>query len=77
MNDFLFCMLLFGIMIFFVACTSEEKESNKIEYKEIASGRYIQKVEFKDHTYIYMRNYYSAAGDKLLHDPSCKCLKKE
>ena len=77
MNDFLYCMLLLGVMVFFVSCKIEEKEYDKVNFKEVAPCRYLYKIEYEDHTYIYLRNTWNSAGDKFLHDPSCKCLKKD
>ncbi len=60
----------------------------KIEYKEIPSvpfengmklfnGRYLYKIFYEGHSYIFLRNTWSSSGDNLLHDPGCKCNKKE
>ncbi len=62
MNDFLYWMLIFGIMLFFVSCKSEEKQYNQVDFKEIAPSRYLYKIEFENHTYIYLRNTWSSTG---------------
>lgn len=77
MSNFLFGMFLFGVMVLFVACKSESQKDFDTNCKEITSFRYLYKVEFENHTYIFLRNTMNSAGDKLLHDPSCKCKKKE
>jgi len=77
MNDFLFGMFLFGVMVFFVACKSEDSEYDKVDFKKIAPCRYLYKIEFEDHSYIFLRNTWNSAGDNILHDPDCKCIKKE
>lgn len=67
------CMIILSV----IGCTSQEKEYDKVNFKEVAPSRYLYKVEYDDHTYIYLRNTCNSAGDKFLHDPSCKCLKKD
>ncbi len=38
--------------------------------------RYVSKINFDGHSYIFLRNSWSCSGDELLHDPSCQCLRK-
>jgi hypothetical protein len=68
-------MGLLALFCMYKDITSEEKEKD-IYGLEIASHRYIKKVTFENHTYIYLRSTWSSAGDKLLHDPECECRTK-
>jgi hypothetical protein len=69
-------MLIFIVYVLFmfimILCTSKN-EKNDDQFTEIATGRYLKKIEFEGHTYIYLRNTWNSAGDNLLHDPNCQC----
>ena len=59
-----------------------EKSKNEEDYKikilakeEIGSSRYLVKLSFDGHSYIYLKNTWSCSGDRIMHDPGCECLK--
>gem|GEM_PF-4520221 len=43
---------------------------------KMPNGRYLYKLTYEGHSYVFLRNSWSAAGDKLLHDPDCQCKNK-
>ncbi len=61
--------------IAFLLLFSASLFSAEILKKEDIRFGYIEKIAFDDHTYIHIKNTYNSAGDFLLHDPSCKCIK--
>jgi hypothetical protein len=70
-------MIWFVVASFLIFVCCNEKDKSEIKYGEIASGRYLTKIYFEDHSYIYLTNSWNSSGDKLLHDPGCFCLQKD
>ena len=57
---------------------SNKENDQKTQYGTyIATNRYLNVIEFEGHSYIFLRNTLSCSGDRLLHDPNCKCINKE
>lgn len=74
MENFLYNLLL--VFICFTFWTKVNAVEDSEGYTKIESCRYLKVLEYKGHTYIYLRNTWSGAGDQLLHDPGCKCKKE-
>ena len=73
------CTLILGILIgveisYFATDHPSKLENSNSKYEiQIAPGRYLKNIDFKNHSYIHLRNRWNSAGDQLLHDPECKC----
>jgi hypothetical protein len=71
----LLCWIIFGIKNF------PQKQIPEVSFEnesKICEGRYLYKIIYENHSYIYLRNTWSSSGDRLIHDPGCKCkLNKE
>lgn len=50
-------------------------EPSKIIKEEKIDILKIQKIYFSGHTYIHFINVWSYAGNQLIHDPDCSCVK--
>ncbi len=62
--------ILIGLLVYY---DTQNDKTNK-EF-QIGSCRYLTKIKFENHTYVYLRNTWSGSGDRLLHDPDCECFK--
>lgn len=60
----------------YLAINSEETKSSLNNEMKMPNGRYLYKLTYEGHSYVFLRNSWSAAGDKLLHDPDCQCKNK-
>lgn len=69
-----FVPIILLILALFYFCTFDKF---KLKPAHIAPGRFFEKVEFENHSYVYLRNKWNAGGDQLLHDPDCQCLRKQ
>lgn len=46
----------------------------KIVKEEKIEGYTFYKLSFSGHTYIYLKNHWSYAGNAFIHDPDCGCV---
>ena len=73
--DSYFFIIPLVVVICLIAVSCNKQDEDKIDYLEIAPSRYLYKINFEGHSYIFLRNTWNSSGDKLLHDPDCECLK--
>jgi len=70
--------LIFGFLICMNVISCQAEEAKLVdEYHSLGNGRYLTKIEFEGHSYVYLKNTWNAAGDSFLHDPGCKCIKQK
>lgn len=84
MKTLSFIPFIIGIIVLFMASSSlykiEPKEIPSVRFEnemKLINGRYLYKIFYEGHSYIFLRNTWSSAGDNIIHDPGCKCNKKE
>ena len=68
-----FCFIAFSLLMLIVVLSSYNHSAIGYTTKVDAS-RCMKKIEFDGHSYIFLQNTWSCAGDQLLHDPDCQCF---
>jgi len=47
-----------------------------LKENKLSACQKVCKIEFEDHTYVYLVNSWNSAGNSFLHDPGCVCMKE-
>ena len=76
---FAFIFLFFASMVYF--SISNYYSTSKVvtmilKENKLSACQKVCKIEFEDHTYVYLVNSWNSAGNSFLHDPGCVCMKE-